>query len=205
MFAFLVQPETAPFTVALVLMLLIGVVEALGLGGSAVDIDFEGGAIAEGLDWLNLGRLPLLIVLVVFLMVFGLAGLIVQQAAVAMLGGLLQWFVAVPAAAAVAFPVTRLLSRGLAKILPRDETSAVEIDSLLGRRARIVVGTATRGNPARARVEDRFRHAHFVMVEPADDARFTADNELLLTSRDGTVFRAVELEPDIFSELGPLP
>lgn len=205
MFDFLVQPETAPFTIALVLMMLIGIVEALGLGGSAIDIDMEGAAIGEGLDWLNVGRLPILIILVVFLTVFGLAGLALQQAAVTMLGGLLQWFVAVPAAAVLALPGTRLLSRGLAKVLPRDETSAVEIDSLLGRRARIVLGTATRTSPARARVEDRFGQVHFVMVEPVEDTRLTAHDELLLTSRDGTIFRAVAIEPDIFSELGPLP
>ena len=205
MLDFLVQPDTAPFTIALVVMALIGLVEMLGLGGSAVDLDMDGGAVAEGLDWLNVGRLPLLIVLVVFLMVFGLAGLVLQQVAVAMLGGTLPWFAAVPAAAVVALPGIRLLSRGLARVLPRDETSAVEIDSLLGRRARIVLGTATRANPARAKVVDRFGQAHFVMVEPADDARFTADDELLLTARDGTLFRAVAIEPDIFSELGPLP
>lgn len=205
MFDFLVQPETAPFTIALVLMMLIGIVEALGFGGSAIDIDMEGAAIGEGLDWLNVGRLPILIVLVVFLTVFGLAGLVLQQAAIAITGGLLQWFVAVPAAIAVALPGTRLLSRGLARVLPRDETSAVEIDSLLGRRARIVLGTATRASPARARVEDRFGQAHFVMVEPVEDTRLTADDELLLTSREGTIFRAVAIEPDIFSELGPLP
>lgn len=205
MLAFLVQPETAPFTIALLLMLLIGAVEALGLGGSAVDLEMEGGLAADALDWLNVGRLPLLIILVVFLTVFGLAGLFVQQTAIAMLGGMLQWFVAVPAATAVALPGTRLLSRGLAKVLPRDETTAVEIDSLLGRRARIVVGAAARGSPARARVEDRFGHAHFVMVEPVNDGQLTTDDLLLLTSREGTIFRAVDIEPDIFSELGPLP
>lgn len=205
MFAFLAQPETAPFTIALVLMMLIGVVEALGLGGSAVDIDVEAGAMAEGLDWLNVGQLPLLVILVVFLTAFGLAGLFLQQTAIATMGAWLQWFVAVPAAIAIAVPSTRLLSGVLAKVLPRDETTAVEIDTLLGRRARIVIGAATRGSPARARVEDRFGHAHFVMVEPQNDARFTADNLLLLTARDGAIFRAVEIEPDIFSELGLLP
>ena len=67
MLTFLVQPETAPFVIALLVMLLIGIVEALGLGSSAVDIDMEGGFTASALDWLNVGHLPLLIVLVVFL------------------------------------------------------------------------------------------------------------------------------------------
>lgn len=204
MLAFLVQVETAPFTIALLLMFLLGVVEALGLGGSAIDMDVDHvGPAGEALDWLNIGRLPFLAVLVVFLAAFGLSGLILQQVALAVGGSLLPWFAAVPAAIAVAAPATRLLSRGLARVLPRDETTAVPIDSLLGRRARIVIGTAQRGNPARARVEDAFGHAHFVMVEPADDASFTQDSLLLLTTRQGDLFHAVEIEPDVFSQMRP--
>jgi hypothetical protein len=201
MFAFLVQPETAPFTISLLLMLLLGAVEALGLGGSALDLDLDGGVVADGLAWLNVGRLPLLIILIVFLTSFGLSGLLLQQGALMLFGAPLPWFAAVPAAVAAGLPATRLLARGMARIMPRDETTAVEIDSLLGRRARIVIGTAMRGSPARAKVEDRFGQAHFVMVEPVDDAHYTADTLLLLTAREGTLFRAIEIEPDIFSTL----
>lgn len=205
MLAFLVQPETAVFTAALVLMVLLGAVEAIGLGGSAVDLDLDGGALAGSLDWLNVGRLPLLMLIVMFLTAFGIAGLVIQQLAIIASGGLLPWFGAVPAALAVAAAGTRLCSRGLARVLPRDETTAVDIDSLLGRRARIVLGTARKGNPARARVEDGFGHMHYVMVEPVDDAALTADDLLLLATRDGTVFRAVAIEPDIFSIIRPTP
>ena len=185
-------------------MVLVGVVEALGLGGSAVHVDVDHvGPAGEALDWLNIGRLPFLAVLVVFLAAFGLAGLIVQQLALMLGGRLLPWFAAVPAAIAVAVPATRWLSHGLARVLPRDETTAVPIDSLLGRRARIVIGTSQRGYPARARVEDVFGHPHFVMVEPADDGRFTDETLLLLTTRQGVIFQAVEIEPDVFSQIRP--
>lgn len=204
MFLFLVQSGTAPFTVALVLMLLLGIVEAVGLSGSAVDLDMDDhGVLASGLDWLNTGRLPLLMVLVAFLTLFGLGGIILQQAVLAATDALLPWYAAVPAAIAIAVPATRITTRGLARILPRDETTAVAIDSLLGRRARIVIGTARRGHPARARVEDKFGHAHFVMVEPIDDSSLTDADLLLLTTRDGDLFRAIEIQPDIFSQLRP--
>lgn len=201
MLAFLVQPETAPFSVALLLMLFIGAIEAIGLGGSAVDLDVDSGVIGEGLDWLNVGRLPLLIMLVLFLTSFGLAGLILQQAANMVTGGFLPWFAAVSAAAGLALPATRLLSRGLGRVLPRDETTAVPIDSLLGRRARIIVGTAQRGSPARARVEDEYGQPHFVMVEPAEDQSLTEADLLLLTTRHDMIFHAIAIEPDIFSQL----
>jgi membrane protein implicated in regulation of membrane protease activity len=169
MIQFLTQSGTAPFSVALLLMVLLGVVEAIGLGSSAIEVDIdpgEAGAIASGLDWLNIGRLPLLMLLVVFLTVFGLAGLVLQGAALALAGGLLPWFGAVPASVVIAAPLTRRLGVGLARVLPRDETTAVAIDTLVGRRARIVIGTARRGHPARARVEDQHGQVHFVMVEP---------------------------------------
>jgi membrane protein implicated in regulation of membrane protease activity len=204
MLAFLVQFETAPFTIALLVMLLLGAVEASGLGSSAIHIDMDDvGPLGAGLDWLNIGRLPVLIVLVVFLAVFGLAGLLVQAGALMLAGGLLPWFAALPAAVVAAVPTTRLLSTGLARVLPRDETTAVDIDTLLGRRARIVIGTAQRGNPARARVEDVFGQAHFVMVEPVDDSSFGVQTLLLLTARHGDIFHAIEIEPDIFSQLRP--
>ncbi|MBC7520174.1 MAG: YqiJ family protein [Sandarakinorhabdus sp.] len=206
MIEFLVQSGTAPFTVAILLMILLGIVEAVGLGSSAVDLDSgDIGEIGGALDWLNIGRLPLLMLLVVFLTVFGLAGLILQALALAISGGLLPWFGAVPAAIGVAAPVTRVLGAGLARILPRDETTAVDIDSLVGRRARIVIGTARRGHPARARVEDRFGHTHHVMVEPTDDASFTEAAMLLITARQGDTFHAVEIPADIFSIIRPTP
>lgn len=203
MIEFLVQSGTAPFTVALVLMLLLGLVEAIGLGGSAVEVD--PGDIGGALDWLNIGRLPLLMVLVVFLTAFGLSGLLLQAGGLAMTGSILPWFGAVPAALAIAVPATRWLGSGLARVLPRDETTAIDIDSLVGRRARIVIGTARRGHPARARVEDRFGHIHHVMVEPADDASLAEASMVLLTARYGDTFRAVEIPPDIFSIMRPTP
>lgn len=203
MIEFLVQPQTAPFTAALMLMVLLGLVEAIGLGGSAVDIDTA--EIGGGLDWLNIGRLPLLMLLVVFLTAFGLAGLFLQTAAIAFAGAMLPWFAAVPAAVLAAAPATRWLGAGLARILPRDETTAVDIDSLVGRRARIVIGTARRGHPARARVRDAHGHFHHVMVEPTDDASLTETATLLLTARHGDTFHAVEIPPDIFSIMRPTP
>jgi membrane protein implicated in regulation of membrane protease activity len=207
MIEFLVQSGTAPFSVALLLMLLLGVVEAIGLGSSAIELDADsgdlGGGLGGGLDWLNVGRLPLLMLLVVFLTVFGLAGLVLQGAVLAVTARLLPWFGAIPAAIALAAPLTRWLGAGLARVLPRDETTAVAIDTLLGRRARIVIGTARRGHPARARVEDQHGQAHYVMVEPVDDTSLTEAALLLLTARHGDIFEAVEIPPDIFSMMRP--
>jgi len=191
--AFLGQSETVIFTSALALMVLIGIVEAIGLGGSAVQIDghadLDGG---DWLGWLGVGRLPLLMVLVVFLCAFGVIGLSGQQLFASLSGALLSPWLAAPAAAAAALPVTGLLARGLARILPRDETTAINVDELVGLRATIVTGRAARGCPARARVRDRFGMDHYVMAEPDNDGQvFGEGEEIILVRREPHVFRAI--------------
>ncbi|KPF80533.1 hypothetical protein IP88_00200 [alpha proteobacterium AAP81b] len=198
----LLRPDCLPFSVALLLMLLIGAVEAVGLGSAALGLDAHAD-LPKGLDWLNIGHLPLLVLLVVFLALFGTAGLAIETAALLGTGGVLAWPLAVPAALAAALPLTRLASAGLGRILPRDETTAVPLDALIGRRARIVIGTAGPGNPARARVVDVHGQPHFVMVEPEDSAipdRFDDTMHILLTRRDGAQFRAVAIESDYFTQ-----
>ncbi|EQB31318.1 OB-fold-containig protein [Sphingobium ummariense] len=189
MLAFLLAPENIVFLSAILLMLLIGLVQAAGLGGDAdLDIDMDG----DLLGWLGFGHLPLLMLLTLFLALFGIIGLVGQQAALDLAGGLLRPLVAVPLAAAAALPATGLAARLLAPLLPRDETSAVSLDALVGSFARIVTGRARQGSPARARVEDHHGQAHYVMVEPdAPTASFEEGETVLLVRREDLIFRAI--------------
>lgn len=190
--------ENVVFSAALVLMLLIGVVEVIGLGGGlGHDLDADGPD-ADGpgggdlLAWLGVGRLPLLMLLVVFLSLFGLIGLAGQQLAADLLGAPVTSWIAAPLAAIAALPLTGIAARGLARVLPRDETSAVELDTLVGRTATVVTGRAAAGSPARARVEDRHGQAHYLMVEPNDPAEgFGEGDAVLLVRREGHLFRGV--------------
>jgi membrane protein implicated in regulation of membrane protease activity len=185
MFEFILAPENLPFAVALAVMLMIGVVEALGLGASAAHVDLH--VDADGGDllaWLGVGRVPLLILLVVFLALFGLSGLLIQQS----FGPLSPWL-ASGAALVAALPLTGLGARGLARIMPQDETTAVSLDTLVGKRGEITIGTARRGAAAQARVRDAFGQPHYVMVEPHDEAHPIAEGEtVLLVRREGHIF-----------------
>ncbi|HYD39115.1 MAG TPA: OB-fold-containig protein, partial [Allosphingosinicella sp.] len=139
------------------------------------------------LGWLGVGRVPLLMLIVVFLALFGLVGLAIQQ-----LAGPLPLWIATPAAAAAALPLTGFGARGLARIMPGDETTAVSLDSLVGRRGTITIGTARRGSPAQARVRDVHGQVHYVMVEPYDDGHAIGEGETVrLDSREGNIFIAV--------------
>jgi len=190
--AFMVAGDNVVFTAALALMILIGLVEAIGLGGSAVDLDAHADIDGDLLGWLGVGRLPLLVLLVVFLCMFGVIGLSLQQLAVSLTDDTLSPWLAGTAAAVAALPATGLLSRPLARILPHDETTAVSIDSLVGRSAVIVTGRATQGSPARARVFDRHGQSHYVMAEPDNAGQsFAEGEEIILVRRENHVFRAI--------------
>lgn len=197
MFALLGAPQSVAFVSALVLMVLIGLVQLVGLGGDFgadahgdSDVHVDGGT--DLLGWLGFGRVPLMALLVLFLGIFGSTGLIVEQISHDFFGALLSPLFAVPGALATSLPLTGLGARLLARVLPRDETTAVSLDSLVGEYARIITGRAAAGSPARARVEDVHGQAHFVMVEPnAPDQIFEEGEAILLVRREDNLFRAI--------------
>lgn len=206
----MMAPENLPFAVALVLMLMIGAVEALGLGIGAAGADAHADVGADGdlLGWLGLGRIPLLMLIVVLLALFGLVGIAGQQLAAALLGGPLSPWIAGPAAFAAALPLTGLAARGLERVLPRDETTAISLEDLVGRRATVVVGTARQGSPARASVRDRHGLTHYVMAEPTDGQSVGEGGTLLLVRREGEIFVGLAEGQDLFASAaasGPPP
>lgn len=189
MAAFLFATENIVFVSAIMLMLLIGAVQAIGVAG---DFDLDLHAEADLLGWLGFGRLPLLMLLAIFLALFGMIGLVGQHLALDVTGALLSPFIAAPAAAVAAIPTTALAARWLGPLLPRDESSAVPLDALVGSFARIVTGRAQNGFPARARVEDPYGQAHYVMVEPDNAGQTLEEGEtILLVRREDHVFRAI--------------
>lgn len=188
-------PETIVFSAALVLMVAIGLLEAIGLGASGIgadlhaDVDHGG---LGGLSWLGVGHVPLLVLLVAFLCAFGMIGLVGQQLATSLTGAALPALIAVPAAFVAALPVTGLLARLLARIMPRDETTAYELEDLVGRPATITVGRAAAGSPARARAVDPHGQSHNLLVEPNDPAAtFEEGDRVLLVRREGDRFRGI--------------
>jgi hypothetical protein len=198
MWDFITSGDNVPFFAALLLMLLIGAVEAIGLGGGAVlgdgidaDADLDGHA--SLLNWLNVGKLPLLMLIVVFLFSFGLVGLILQQLIAGMFGRPGPWWLAVPLAVAAALPFTRLFGRVVAKILPTDETTAVSRESLVGRWATIVTGKAEVGSAAQARVRDVHGQTHYVMIEPDDAGEaFEEGSQVIIVRHAGARFFAIQ-------------
>ncbi len=150
-------------------------------------------ALSRVLGWLCVGRVPVLVLVVVFLTVFGLDGLLIQGLLQGLTTFLLPAWIAWVPALALALPMTSRIGRGIARIIPKDETSAVSRESLIGRLATVTLGEARQGAPAQARVRDENGKSHYVMVEPDDPERaFRAGEPVLLVTRHGAVFRAIE-------------
>ncbi|WP_294302268.1 YqiJ family protein [uncultured Sphingomonas sp.] len=190
MLDFLGASQNVLFSAAIVLMLLIGIVQAIGF--APVDHGFDADLDSDLLSWLGVGRVPLLVFLVLYLACFGLAGLIGQQLSHDWLGALQPLWIAAPAAAVVALPATALAVRAVGAVIPQDHTTAIPVDYLIGRVATIQVGRATPGSPARARAVDHFGQAHHLMVEPDNPGQTFEEGEaVLLVRREGETFRAI--------------
>lgn len=215
----MVAPGNAPFAIALLIMFGITIVELIALvtGFSVNDVvdDFFAGhlevtagsgtmeatgpgeatsAVGRFLAWLHVGRVPVLMILIVFLTVFGVFGLVGQGILRSAIGFALPAVLAAPAVFIASLPVVRSATGLLARMMPRDETSAVDIATLVGRTAVVTGGTARSGLPAQARVRDSFGTEHYVLVEPEDEGASFATGSVVLLVRQhaGGRFTVIE-------------
>ena len=192
MLAQFLTPPYLPFAIAFVVMIGIGLVEAVGLGLGTLDLDANAGLDPhEGLlEWLGLGdELPILIWLTALLACFTFSGLAIQQGSTALTGAPLPWWLSGGGALIVGGLLNTLVANGLARVMPGFETTVLSTDDLLKRRGTILEGTARRGAPARAKIVDQHGQAHFVMVEPHHDVdTLVAGETTLIVRREGKLF-----------------
>jgi len=196
-------PQTLPFGVAVVLMTAIALLEGLGLLVAAspsalidhvlpgVDADA-----AQGLDrllgWLHLGRVPALVLLLLFLLGYALSGYALQAVALQVKGGLLSAWTAGLLAVPPALALVRALGKPIARLVPRDESSAVSEQSLIGRTGTVSAGSARRGLAAQARVADSFGRIHHLLVEPEREADvFDEGTPVLIVGKAGPFYRCI--------------
>ena len=196
--------ETWPFTVATFLMLLIAIVEGIAMvvGANLSEAlqsvlpdpwDDIHGPFDKLLGWLHVGRVPLLVLLVLFLAGFAIAGFAINMVAHRFFGIWVPALISAPAAVFAALPMVRILGAGLARLIPHDQTYAVSFESLIGRVATVVSGTARPGYPAQARVPNEHGQNLYVMVEPdAEGMTFQSGARILLTKQiSGSRFAGV--------------
>jgi hypothetical protein len=206
-----VVEQSWPFVVALMLLLLVTIVEGLSvlLGASAsgwLDSllpdpwDAVTGPIDSWLGWLHVGRVPALVLVVIFLAAFSFTGLTANVVVNRWFDVWIPVFLSVPIAFVSALPVVRILGAGLARVIPKDESSAVTFDTLLGRVAVMVGGEARKGSPAQGKVNTDSGQTIYLMIEPDNEgATFVGGDKVLLVRQlGGSRFSAItNPRPDI--------
>lgn len=212
MWLLMLSSENLVFSIALALMLMIAVLELVALllgGGLSSSLEHllpeaelnahaelgpadDASALSRFLGWLRIGEVPLLMLLVVFLLCFGLLGLFLQGALHASIGLLAPGWLAVPTVFVLSLPLVRFWGGILQAVMPRDETTAVSSDSLLGRVATVTLGTAKCGYPAEARVKDQHGYSHYLQLEPdSDEDVFERGTDVILLSRQGGIYKGM--------------
>jgi hypothetical protein len=210
----LLAPEARPFAVAaLILVGLIGVEMILMLIGlsavhwldHAADGHADGHAEGDGhfgavFDWLNTGRVPLLVLIMLGLGAFAALGFALEAVARAVLMPL-PALIAAPLAAIAAVPVVRSGSRAIAHVVPRDETYAVDAADFVGRTAEVTMGPLDEGLPGRVKLRDAYGNWHFPRARAAKGhGPMAVGSSVLLVDREGAAFLAIPAPNDLLTE-----
>jgi hypothetical protein len=204
----LLAPDVRPFAVAATIMLALGGIELLttlvGFSLSQVvgkDIEADGDSGLGGLFlWINAGRLPLLVLIILALGVFAIAGFFLQGPAHGV-GLSIPASIAAIAAAGFSLPVIRVTSRGIARIIPRDETYAVEEADFIGHVAEVSIGPLDQGLPGRVRLKDVFGNWHSLVARASPDSTpLPVGASVLLVDRDAKSFIAISAPADLIAQ-----
>ncbi len=199
------------FSVSLCLMFLLGIVECLLLiiGSTSqgfldqfipdqllethhpdLELNTDHGLFVQLLDWLYLGRIPVLVWLIIFLTTYALFGFIIQAIYFNFTQSYFPIWLIAPACLFLCMPIVRIVAALVGKVIPQDETTAIYSDELIGRTALIILGDAKQNYPAQAKVVDQFGQTHYILVEPELDITFQQGQNVILTQRTKNGFQA---------------
>lgn len=221
MIEFLLARQNLPFTVSIGIMVFIALIEGVGvligfgvsdaihslfpslhfnfnLDTPDLDMDVDTphldaqSGFTKLLGWLRIGKIPIMALLILFLTSFGLIGLIVQTVSKNMTGALMPGGIGSAIAFAGTLPVVRVLGRAIARVMPQDETEAVSEASFIGRTATIVLGKASYGKPAQAKLRDKHGTTHYIMVEPdIIEEAFEQGESVLIVSMGSAIYKVI--------------
>ena len=206
----LLAPDVRPFAISAAIMVTLGGIELLTmiigfsiseLIGKDFALESESHSAIGGLFlWINAGRLPLLILMILALGVFAIAGFLLQAIAHS-IGTAVPVTLAALAALAISLPAIRVTSRGIARIIPRDETYAVEDADFIGHVAEVSIGPLDQGLPGRVRLKDVFGNWHSLVARASPESTpLPVGASVLLVDRDARSFIAISAPADLIAQ-----
>jgi hypothetical protein len=206
----LLAPDVRPFAISAAIMVTLGGIELLTmivgfsiseLIGKDFALETESHSAIGGLFlWINAGRLPLLILLILALGVFAIAGFLLQAVAHS-IGTAVPVALAALAAFAISLPAIRVTSRGIARIIPRDETYVVDEADFIGHVAEVSIGPLDQGLPGRVRLKDVFGNWHSLVARASPESTpLPVGASVLLVDRDAKCFIAISAPADLITQ-----
>jgi hypothetical protein len=193
--------QNLPFTVALavvtILCLMEGVMLFIGVGVINLldslfpdfDMEIDGfgledqGLVSKTLSFLRAKNVPLVILLVLFLVSFGLTGLVAQAFCIKIFGFPVNgFFLSIPAFF-IGLTMMKGIGEVISKIIPADETDAIEIKDFTNKVGIITLGVAKASQPAQCKIKDHTGKLHYFMVYPDNEANELKQGEKVLLVR----------------------
>jgi hypothetical protein len=135
-----------------------------------VDVDVGGFSVFEhALDFINVGRVPLTIIIATFLMFWGFTGYTVNGIIKNAIGSFPSVFILASCASALVVGIiaTKFLSGVIARVFPQIETYSSTNESLLGQVALVMSGQVT-SKFGRAKVRDQYGNELTVFCKMSD-------------------------------------
>ena len=186
-----------PYTLAIGFMLIITLMEVISaflFGGIFsfidsmlpdidVDVDVDVDFGTAFLTWFNIGKVPFLVILVIFLTSFGLSGIALQKFLIESGFNFSPWAISL-APLTVSFFCIHFIGNIIAKIIPKDYTTVVSKDTFIGKHAEISIGSCSKGSPTRAFLTDDHGYRHNVMVEPMNDKDVFSTGQRVLLAEE---------------------
>ncbi len=215
--------QALPFTAALLVMVILAIINILttlaGLEvfdfldslvpdldgdldlGDAISAESLSPSFLEGLSlWMNLGRVPLIVTMNIFLLCFSALGFFMINTAGAIGIVNLPWALTIPIALFASIVPVKIGNGLAARIWPKDETAAVSNETFIGRVAKITIGTATHDRAAEAKLKGPLGRPHYVMVfADNENESFPQGSSVLLVGRRDTKFTGIAVENDHLS------
>lgn len=179
---FLAAGPNLPFLVAgcvvLALLVLTIISMILGVGHDLfhADVDFtadlNGNGIPDYLEvghfnimsWVNPGRVPSTVLLLVLCGFYSILGYSVQWIYLGASQKMLPAMLVGPIVLVVALLATRITSNAIAPVMPKDETNAIALESLVGSSGVLSAGPITNTRFGVARFTDQYGTNHNLMV-----------------------------------------
>lgn len=204
----LLAPECTPFAVAAVMLIGLTAIEILAMVLGFSLSEFIGKPEGDGndgiaglLSWINVGGVPILILLMLVLGFFAIAGFLIQGLVTALWAPLPAVIATLPAIA-ITVPTVRASSRAIVRLIPRDESYAVDLSEFIGRTAKVVIGPLDQGLPGQVRLKDAHGNWHTLRAGAAkDQGPLPVGASVLLVDRKADIFIAV-FAPDELADVG---